>query len=91
MHLGQKRVAIAIQQQLGMILCKHPDLQFVSIMHVDLSENLQRAKVYVSSLKPRDQKELMDTLFALKGHMMKNLAESLHMKRMPKIKFYCVT
>jgi ribosome-binding factor A len=90
MSVRQKRIANSIQHHLGMILYKQPNLQFISILHVDLSENLQRAKIYLSSLEPRDQTELMETLMTSKGTIMKTLAECLHMKRMPQIKFYCV-
>ena len=91
MHLRTKRVATALHNNLSAVLFKQPGLQFVSVVHVDLSDNLQRAKVHLSSLSAEHTEEsIMASVMASKGRIMKELAALMSLKRMPQIKFFCV-
>ncbi len=67
---------------------KDPRIGFATITHVDVSDNLKHANVYVSVMGEEKEKE--DTLAALKsarGFIRNSLGKNLYLKAIPELDF----
>lgn len=64
----------------------HPSFQMISVTKVETSKDLSVAKVYVSSLKNRD--ELLKYLEKLTPVIRKKMAERIELRIMPKLTFH---
>jgi ribosome-binding factor A len=69
---------------------KDPRVGFVTVVHVEVSKDLQRAEVYVSVLSD-DPKTVSDTLDALekaKGYIRTLVGQRVVIKYLPEIRFH---
>lgn len=64
----------------------HPSFQMISVTKVETLKDLSVAKVYVSSLKNRD--ELLKYLERLTPVIRKKMAERVELRIMPKLTFH---
>lgn len=86
------KIASLIRREISDMLLKDigdPRLSFLSITDVQLSDDLQHAKVYVSSIKGEEKKQ--ETLTALKeaqGFFRYELGKRLQLRLVPEILFY---
>lgn len=64
----------------------HPSFQMISVTKVETLKDLSVAKVYVSSLKNRD--ELLKNLKKLTPVIRKKMAERVELRIMPKLTFH---
>jgi len=85
------RVSEAIRRELSMILhseLKDPRLGFVTIIRVELTEDLRSAKVFFSVLgKEEDYKKTREALDSALGFIRKLIAERINLRLAPEIIF----
>ena len=87
-----ERVSVVLREELSNLLREalhDPRLsQLVTITHVDLTADLQRATVRVTVLGgPEQQREAMSGLEAAAGFLRKELGARLRLKRTPELRF----
>jgi ribosome-binding factor A len=78
-----KEISLLIQKGL-----KDPRIGFATITHIDLTDNLKFAKVYVSVIG--DEKEAKDTIEGLnsaKGYIRGLLGKNLYLRYIPNMEF----
>ncbi len=63
------------------------DLEFVTVVDVELTKDLGDAKVFVQCLNSEDEEEVLYTLNRAKGYIKKRLAEEVKMRRIPNLIF----
>ncbi len=63
------------------------DLEFVTVVDVELTKDLGDAKVYVQCLNSDDEEEVIYQLNKAKGYIKKRLAEEVKMRRIPNLIF----
>ena len=84
------RVADTIRNEISALLLykvKDPALQQVSIVHVAMSNDLKRAKIYYSCDADQEKKVRLG-LNRAKGFMRSYLAKELQMRYVPELIFY---
>ncbi len=84
------RVASIIKKNLLEIIqfeISNPRLGFISIPEVKVSKDYSYAKVYVSFLDERDEKEGMRVLNHSKGYIRTELAKRMDTRRVPELTF----
>ncbi len=85
------RLAETIQAELADILhreARDPRLHFLTITHVEVSDDLRRATVHVSVLGSEEEKaETMEMLQRAKGFLRSQLASRLRLRRVPELAF----
>ncbi len=84
------RVASIIKKNLLEIIqfeVSDPRLGFISIPEVKVSKDYSYAKVYVSFLNEKDEKEGMKALNHSKGYIRTELAKRMDTKRVPELTF----
>ncbi len=85
------RITSDIQNALSVILreVKDPRVSpLLSIVKIDLSNDLSYAKVYVSAIEGSNKtKESVAGLKSASGYIRKALASSLHLRKVPELKF----
>ncbi len=85
------RVAEAIRQEISLILhdeLKDPRLGFVTIMRVELTQDLRSAKVFFSVLgKEEDYKKTKEALDSALGFIRRLVAERINLRLVPEIIF----
>jgi len=88
------RVAEELQRELGLLITsdvKDPRVQFVSISEVELSADLQHAKVYVANfdVTAEDDRAVraIQGLKAAEGFLKKKLGQRLRLRVMPELRF----
>lgn len=86
------KIASLIRREISDMLLKDigdPRLSFLSVTDVQLSDDLQHAKVYVSSIKGEEKKQ--ETLRSLKeaqGFFRYELGKRLQLRLVPEVLFY---
>jgi len=81
-HLLRQEIADIIMNRL-----KEPRLGFLSIIDVEVSDDLKIAHVYVSVLKEEERDSTIETLNSARGFIRKELSSRLKMKFIPTIDF----
>ena len=88
------RVAEELQRELGLLITsevKDPRVQFVSISEVELSADLQHAKVYVANFDVTAEDDraarAIEGLKAAEGFLKKKLGQRLRLRVMPELRF----
>lgn len=85
-----ERVADQIRMEIADILTtkvKDPRIGFVTVTSVDLSDDLQHARIFVSVLKNQDRKETFLGLGKATGFVRLELAKRLKLRRTPDLTF----
>lgn len=87
-----KRVNEACKEALGEILqreVKDPRIGFMTITNVEVSPDLQQAKVWVSILGDEEEtKEALEALEKAKGFLRKELGRRVRLRYTPQLKLY---
>ncbi|RLL45356.1 30S ribosome-binding factor RbfA [Oceanobacillus piezotolerans] len=90
-ELRANRVAEQMKKELGEILTrkiKDPRVGFVTVTDVDVTGDLQQAKVYISVLG--DEKQKQDTLLGLakaKGFIRSEIGKRIRLRKTPELTF----
>ncbi len=85
-----ERVADQIRMEIADILSKKvkdPRIGFVTVTSVDLTDDLQHAKVFVSVLSDQDRKATFLGLGKATGFVRLELAKRLKLRRTPQLAF----
>jgi|GEM_PF-1009507 len=87
-----QRVAERIRQELGRLLptLKHPELGFLTVTKVEITADLQQAKVYVSVLPTReheDPERSMKALHRSAGFLRREVGDALGLRVSPELWF----
>ena len=86
----QERIAGIIRKGIAEIITlelKNPHLGFVTITEVKVTNDISYAKVYVSFIMEKDEKEGMKVLEKSKGFIRSSLAKRLDTRRCPELIF----
>jgi ribosome-binding factor A len=89
-----ERVSDAVQQELAVLIrdnVRDPRVGMLSVTDVEISRDLAYAKVFVSFVGERDQKQIDEGLAALNGasgYLRKLLASSVKLRITPKLNFF---
>lgn len=81
-HLLREEIADIIMNRL-----KEPRLGFVSVVEVEVSDDLKIAHVFVSVLKEEEREFTIEILNAARGFIRRELGSRLKMKFIPNIDF----
>jgi len=92
MGLRLLKVNESIKETLSTVITaeglKDPRIGFVTVTGVETSSDLQHAKVYVSVLGSKTERELtMKALAKSRGFLQAKINASLHMRRTPQLQF----
>lgn len=86
-----EKINHALQKEISTIVLfeiKDPRLKLVTITHVDISRDLQYAKVYFSSLgSATEVKEVQSGLDSARGFIRKLIGQRIRMRYTPQIDF----
>ena len=86
-----EKINQAIKEEIGLIVqkeVKDPRLEFVTITQVEVSRDLQHAKVYFSILGKKDKlKGVKEGLESARGFIRKLVASRVRMRYTPEINF----
>ncbi|MCW8856477.1 MAG: 30S ribosome-binding factor RbfA [Kangiella sp.] len=88
-----RRVADQIQRELAVLLqreMKDPRLGIVTVSGVDVTSDLQNAKVFVTFLgkdEPQEIKQALEVLTGAAGFLRSQLAKSIRMRSVPSLRF----
>jgi ribosome-binding factor A len=80
--LLQEEISAIIRSRL-----KDPRIGFLSITHVETTEDLRSAKVYVSVLEESEEKATLEGLTHASGMLRSELLRRLRIRRVPQLKF----
>ncbi|MCL1829864.1 MAG: 30S ribosome-binding factor RbfA [Oscillospiraceae bacterium] len=87
----QQRLNQDFKKELSMLLptLKDPRIDsFLSVMRVDVTNDLSYAKVYIGSIGGYDKaKEATGVLKSAAGHLRSQLAVSMHIRKIPELIF----
>lgn len=81
-HLLKEEIADIIMHKV-----KDPRLGFVSVIDVEVTEDLKIAKAFISILKPEEREMTMEILNSAKSFIRSELAKRLSMKFIPSLEF----
>lgn len=85
------RINEEIQRELSALLrtVKDPRLQsgLVTITHVDTTNDLRYAKIFVSALDKSQEKEMMKGLQSASGYLRRELGAALRLRYTPELQF----
>ena len=84
------RVADRIQAELSDILrrrLKDPRLGFLTVTAVEVTGDLQIARVYISALSPKEVEAGLTTLERARGFLRSELSRRLHLRKTPELDF----
>lgn len=85
------RIGEAIREVISSILLREindPRIQFVSVMRVEVSSDLQHAKIFVSIIGSDDKKqEAFEGLKSARGFIQRKLGKRIHLRCTPEISF----
>ena len=90
MPYRKQRFISTLKHSLGDILLNdihNPELQFVSISEVSVSNDLKRARIYVSS-PTQNMEDIIEQLNKAKGFIKKRLPEKMRLRYVPELDFY---
>ncbi|KAF5433504.1 ribosome-binding factor A [Candidatus Methanophagaceae archaeon] len=85
MTYRKQRFISTLKQSLGDILLNeihNPELQFISISEVSISNDLKKARIYVSS-PTQNIENIIEQLNKAKGFIKKRLPEKMSLKYVP--------
>ncbi len=63
------------------------DLEFVTVIDVELTKDLGDAKVFIQCLNVEDEEEVLFILNRAKGYIKKRIAQEVKMRRIPNLIF----
>ncbi len=82
------RLAQDIQNKINSLINNEiDDLDFVTVTDVELTKDLQDAKVYVNSLMDNQEEYILKTLKNKEGFLKKEIAKSIKMRKIPNLIF----
>lgn len=82
------RLASDIKNKINQVINdKVDDLDFVSVTEVELTKDLQDAKVYVNCLLDNQEDYVLNTLKRKEGFIKKEIAKSIKMRKIPNLIF----
>jgi len=85
------RIAESIREEISSILLQEindPRIQFVSVMRVEVSADLQHAKIFVSIIGSDDKKqEAFEGLKSARGFIQRKLGKRIRLRYTPEISF----
>lgn len=83
-----ERINSNLQKEISYIISnevKNPNIKFVTITAVDVTNDLSYAKVYFTTLT--DEKETLNGLKSAKGFIRKTLADRVELRHIPELEF----
>lgn len=83
-----ERINSNLQKEISYIISnevKNPNIKFVTITAVDVTNDLSYAKVYFTTLT--DEKETLNGLKSAKGFIRKTLADRVSLRHIPELEF----
>lgn len=85
-----RRVDTALQEVLAEAVGRlsDPRLGFVTITHVEATQDVREAKVWFTTLKARDQQATQDALESARGLLQSRLAQELRSRHTPQLTFH---
>jgi ribosome-binding factor A len=85
-----RRVDTALQQVLAEAVAglSDPRLGFVTITHVEATQDVREAKVFFTTLKARDHAATQDALESARGLLQSRLAAELRSRHTPQLTFH---
>ena len=85
-----RRVDTALQEVLAEAVARlsDPRLGFVTITHVEATQDVREAKVWYTTLKTRDQRATQDALESARGLLQSRLAQELRSRHTPQLTFH---
>lgn len=91
MNKRANRVAEQMKQELADIIgrrMKDPRVGFITVTSVDVTGDLQQAKVYVTVLGNNEEKEAsLETLQKASGFIRSEIGERIRLRKVPEIEF----
>ena len=85
------RIAETIREEISSILLQEindPRIQFVSVMRVEVSADLQHAKIFVSIIGSEEKKqEAFEGLKSARGFIQRKLGKRIRLRYTPEISF----
>lgn len=90
MNYRKQRFISTLKHSLGDILLNeihNPELQFISISEVSVSNDLKRARIYVSS-PTQNIEDIIEQLNKAKGFIKKKLPEKMSLRYIPELDFH---
>lgn len=91
MNYRASRLAEVIKKELSDLFqkeVKDPRVKFLTIVDVEVTGDLRHAKVFVSTLKEKnDPAELMEGLEKATGYLRKELGQRIDVRHTPEIRF----
>ena len=88
MSIKNDRIDSIMQKEISYIVAnevKNPNIKFVTITNVDVTNDLSYAKVYFTTLD--DKVETLKGLKSAKGFIRKSLADTLELRHIPELEF----
>jgi ribosome-binding factor A len=92
--MRMEKVNAAIKKEISSILqfgdIKDPRIKFITIMSVEVSRDLQHARVLFSTLSddPNDVKNATEGLLSCRGYIRKLISQRVEMRYTPELNFY---
>lgn len=85
-----RRVDTALQQVLAEAVggLSDPRLGFVTVTHVEATQDVREAKVWFTTLKPRDARATQEALESARGLLQSRLAAELRSRHTPQLTFH---
>ena len=85
-----RRVDTALQQVLAEAVAglSDPRLGFVTITHVEATQDVREAKVWFTTLRARDREATQDALESARGLLQSRLAAELRSRHTPQLTFH---
>ncbi|MCX8049717.1 MAG: 30S ribosome-binding factor RbfA [Methylohalobius sp.] len=90
-YTRSQRIASQLREELSELIrieLKDSRLSWVTVDEVEVSRDLQVAKVYVSSLKEEQLEESLKALKAAAPFLRHELGKRLHVRVVPELRFY---
>ena len=87
-NIKLERINSNIQKEISYILAnevKNPNVKFITITAVDVTNDLSYAKVYFTTLE--DRKETLNALKSAKGFIKRELGERVELRHIPELEF----
>jgi ribosome-binding factor A len=85
-----RRVDTALQEVLAEAVARlsDPRLGFVTITHVEATQDVREAKVWFTTLKARDGRATQEALESARGLLQSRLAQALRSRHTPQLTFH---
>ena len=85
------RVSAQLRRELGTLVheaVRNHGLPSMSVSDVEVTRDMEHAKIFVTALQPERAKEAMKSLKALAPEIRYQLAQSVKMRRVPELHFH---